>query len=109
MNKGQSLMATACFASVCGVMSGQTGEKTASFQYFVNSDGGPMGATFRVDTLGGKTVKDKPFSATEERRTLQGLGDGTRIDKSETDKYYRDGLGRTRIDRDNGSIVTITD
>jgi len=110
MNKRKTLIATACFASVCGAMNGQTSEKTASFQYFVNGgEGGPMNTNFRVESLGGKIVRDKPFSGSEERRTVQVLGDGTRIDKKETDKYYRDNQGRTRVERDNGQTVVITD
>jgi hypothetical protein len=111
MNKRQILVATACFASLSGTIYAQSAEKTASFQYFVTSDTAPANVMYRLrlDGLGGKVVKDKPFSATEERETVQVLGDGTRIDKKETDKYFRDAQGRTRIERDNGATIVISD
>jgi hypothetical protein len=88
---------------------GQTTEKGATFQYFVNGDP----AATKIRTLqfevSGKTVTGKPFSAAEERQTVQVLGDGTRIDKKETDKYFRDSQGRTRTERDNGSTIIIFD
>src|SRR5579859_7398734 len=102
MTKRQTLLVAACLASLSGALQAQTGEKTASFQYFINNSEGPGPMTVRVDGMGARTVKDKPFSATEERETIQVLGDGTHINKKETDKYYRDNLGRTRIERDNG-------
>jgi hypothetical protein len=51
----------------------------------------------------GKTVVGKPLSATEERRTVQILADGTRIENTETNKFYRDNEGRTRIQHGDGS------
>ncbi len=46
----------------------------------------------------------KPFSATEERHSIQVLGDGTRIENSETNRLFRDEQGRTRIERKGGNI-----
>ncbi|MDQ1472130.1 MAG: hypothetical protein QOJ99_3610 [Bryobacterales bacterium] len=108
MTTRQTLIATACFASLCGALQGQTGEKTASFQYFINNDPVAAKMAFRVDGIG-KTVTGKPFSAAEERQTVQVLGDGTRIDKKETDKYFRDNQGRARIERNNGETIIISD
>ena len=69
------------FASLGGALYGQTGDKTTSFQYFVTGDAanGKM-MNVRMESIG-KPVVGKPFSATEERQTVQVLGDGTRIDK----------------------------
>jgi hypothetical protein len=108
MTTRRTLMATAFLASLCGALHGQTGEKTANFQYFVNGDPTVSRMALRVEGLG-KTVTGKPFSATEERQTVQVLGDGTRIDKKETDRYFRDAQGRTRIERDNGNTIVISD
>ena len=58
--------------------------------------------------VSGKTVTGRPLSATEERHTLQILGDGTRIEKTDTDKFYRDDQGRTRTERADGTVL-ITD
>lgn len=87
----------------------QTPTKDVAFQYFATEDKVPTAVSFRVDGIGGRQVTGKPFSGTEVRHTLQVLGDGTRIDKEESDKYYRDSEGRTRIERDNGATVTISD
>ncbi len=86
----------------------QTPPKDVAFQYFVTEDKvvGPM--TIRVDGIG-RPVTGKPFSGTEVRHTLQVLGDGTRIDKEETNRYFRDNEGRSRVERDNGATVTISD
>jgi hypothetical protein len=109
MNAKRTLIVTACFASLGGALYGQTGEKTTSFQYFINGDPatGKM-MNVRMDGIG-KAIAGKPFAAVEERQTVQVLGDGTRIDKKETDKYFRDNQGRIRIERDNGETIVITD
>src|SRR4051812_10561868 len=96
--------------ALAGALQAQTVEKNVAFQYFVNNEaGGPMTAAMRYEPMNLKPVTNKPFSASEVRRTRQTLGDGTHIDKTETDKYYRDNEGRTRIERDNGSSVMISD
>jgi len=51
----------------------------------------------RVDTIAGS-----PFSATEERKTVQTLGDGTQIERAESDHIYRDSQGRTRAESMTG-------
>ncbi len=58
--------------------------------------------------LSGRSVKGRPFSATEENRTLQVLGNGTRIENKTTNKLYRDSDGRTRTEDAQG-VVTIVD
>jgi hypothetical protein len=55
--------------------------------------------------FGNRVVRGKPFSATEERRSLQVLGDGTRIENTETNRLYRDGEGRTRVEEMNGTVT----
>lgn len=108
MNFSSKVFLTVC--AVAGVVSlqAQGVEKNVAFQYFGNS-GEPGQVMLRVEAAGGKTVTGKPFSATEVRRTRQTLGDGTHIDKNENDKYFRDSEGRTRIERENGNIVVISD
>lgn len=105
-----ALMATACLASLGGALYGQTPDRTVAFQYFVNDDKPAGNFSFaRVESLGMKAAANRPLSATEERQTLQVLGDGTRIDKKEADKYYRDAEGRTRIEREGGATIIISD
>jgi hypothetical protein len=55
--------------------------------------------------FGNRVIKGKPFSATEERHSLQVLGDGTRIENSEMNRLYRDSEGRTRVEQMNGAIT----
>jgi hypothetical protein len=86
----------------------QTTSPQYSFQY-VTSAGTGGNIMFGAETLGGKTVAGKPFLGTEERHSTQVLGDGTRIETTDTDKIYRDDGGRTRIERDSGKYVTISD
>jgi len=110
MTKHQIFTAAACFASLGGAaLHGQTAEKSnIAFQYFV-ADDKITTMNLKVDTLGGRTTVGRPLSATEVRHTLQVLGDGTRIDKEETDKYYRDSEGRTRIERSGAKSIAISD
>src|SRR5277367_2976579 len=64
------------------------------------------GAACQLDEgFGNRVIKGKPFSATEERHSLQVLGDGTRIENSETNRLYRDGDGRTRAEQMNGTVT----
>jgi hypothetical protein len=63
------------------------------------------GGSVDFDSPNGRTVTGKPLSATEEHRTVQILADGTRIENTATAKFYRDGEGRTRIQRMDGSAV----
>jgi hypothetical protein len=72
---------------------------------------GQMGATepqmprFTTPVLrgGGRgpapVVAGKPLSATEERKTVQTLGDGTQLENSDSNLFYRDGQGRTRMEQ----------
>ena len=55
--------------------------------------------------FGNRVIKAKPFSATEERHSLQVLGDGTRIENTETNRLYRDAEGRTRVEQMNGTVA----
>jgi hypothetical protein len=111
MTTKQTLTTTALLTALCGAAHAQAPANVA-FQYFANDDKLPATMSLRVNTIeaiGGKTTPGRPFSATEERHTLQVLGDGTRIDKKESDKYFRDTDGRTRIERDNGDTIMISD
>jgi len=59
------------------------------------------------DVFGGQIVTGKPFSATEERHTLQVLGNGTRLENSQSNRLYRDNEGRTRLEDMSGAITII--
>jgi hypothetical protein len=50
-------------------------------------------------------VRGKPFSATEERRSLQVLQNGTRIENNQTNRLFRDSQGRTRMEEMNGTVT----
>lgn len=69
--------------------------------------GNPVLSNVRVldEGFGNQTVKGKPFSATEERHSLQVLGDGTRIENTQTNRLFRDADGRTRVEEMNGTVT----
>jgi len=52
-------------------------------------------------------VKGKPFSATEENRSLQILGNGARIETNAVSKLYRDAEGRTRTEDAQGNVTIV--
>jgi hypothetical protein len=52
----------------------------------------------RIEGAQSGPVLGKPFSATEVRRTTQTLSDGTRVDHSDTSRFYRDAQGRMRAE-----------
>lgn len=88
-----------------GAIYGQnTRPPNTSFQYF-GTEGGPGVRMLGLEGISSEVVKGKPFSGTEERHSLQVLGDGTRIENTDRDKIYRDDQGRTRIERANGSVT----
>ena len=75
-----------------------------NFQVF-----GPASAAGALDAgLANQVVKGKPFSASEERRFTQILGDGNRIETNQMNRVFRDSQGRTRVEDMNG-VVTIYD
>jgi hypothetical protein len=80
----------------------QTLQEPAVFQYFTT------GSLPAVAPLG-KPVTGRPLAASESRRTLQVLADGTRIERKDTNKLYRDTDGRTRTESADGERVTISD
>src|ERR1700677_240993 len=50
-------------------------------------------------------VLGKPLSANEVRRTDQTLSDGSHIGNSETEHFYRDGMGRMRTETSTGALI----
>lgn len=92
-----------CLASMAGALAAQTTDRLANFQYFSS-----VTSPVRFDVMPDQAVSSKPFSGSEERHTLQVLADGTRIEKTDTNRYFRDNDGRTRIEHENG-IVVISD
>ncbi len=100
------------------VLYGQTAVSSGTaFQYFSTGPvpaaafpPGPPGAIagfkmMGIEGMGGAVVTGKPLSANEERHTLQVLGDGTRIENTETNNFFRDDQGRTRTERSDGTAV----
>ena len=58
----------------------------------------------------GAVVTGSPFSAKEVRKTVQTLSDGTQLENSTTTLFYRDSLGRTRTESQEGKgSITIID
>ena len=99
MKKTFVMIAAAAAASAALYGQGAS-EGPAPYQFAVAS--GPKLFTF--STLGDRVVTGRPFSATEELKSSQTLGDGTHIETSETNRLYRDEQGRTRQERKDGGI-----
>jgi hypothetical protein len=62
----------------------------------------------------GRSVTGSPFSGTEQRHSLQVLGDGTRIERNDTSQVSRDSEGRVRMETvpangEGRAMVTIQD
>ncbi|HLK69790.1 MAG TPA: hypothetical protein VKU19_40450 [Bryobacteraceae bacterium] len=111
---GLSAMTTAGLLAQSGVVTGtpfqQVGQmsdpgvivpKPVSNGWFTAAPGGRGGP---------QVVVGKPFSGTEERKTVQTLGDGTQIESSDSDVYFRDSQGRTRVEQtvnNSGRIVIV--
>jgi hypothetical protein len=72
---------------------------------------GPINIQPLNPAISSRTVTGSPFSATEERHTVQTLGDGTVLENSESTLVHRDTDGRTRMERtqQGKTIVTIVD
>src|SRR5260370_29246110 len=71
-----------------------------SFQHS-GSFGLPGATPVRIEGAQIGPVAGKPFSATEVRRTVQTLSDGTRVNHSDTTRFYRDAQGRMRAESPN--------
>ena len=54
--------------------------------------------TSRIEGSQSGPVVGKPFSATETRRTVQTLSDGSHVNHSDTSYFYRDAQGRVRVE-----------
>src|SRR5271156_1055885 len=67
----------------------------------------PRDSTVLPTAIDGQSgpVLGKPLSASEVRRTDQTLSDGSHINKSETEHFYRDSLGRMRTETSTGAVV----
>jgi len=102
MNKGLTL-AAAVLTGGLAAPAQTLQEPNAVFQYFSTE------AVPAMPLIAQKAVTGRPMAATESRHTLQVLADGTRIERRENSKYYRDSDGRTRTESADGTHVNITD
>jgi hypothetical protein len=108
--------ATALIAA-CGAMLAQTPQGAG----IVYQQAGVI-TSFQTGAAGGGVVRDmglpgmgsevldlagSPLSATQQSHSLQVLGDGTRIERSESQQIYRDSMGRTRIENGPSAAGTV--
>ena len=114
---GLALMAAALHAQATGGFGGRGGGGTGGAAGFQQA--GTMGTVSNSPAMiarsatasGPLVVVGKPFSATEERKTFQKLGDGTELASSESNQLFRDGQGRTRVEQvcQDKTVVGILD
>ena len=64
----------------------------------VSADGALNGFGILSGEFSGGQITGSQFSATEQRHSLQVLGDGTRIEQSDQSQITRDAEGRTRTE-----------
>lgn len=88
-------------------LQGQDFGKGQAFQVFGAGTPGLTAARPVDGAFGGQVVKGKPFSANEERRFIQILGDGNRIETTEMNRVFRDSQGRTRVEDMNGNATIL--
>jgi hypothetical protein len=96
MNKElMTFLVSSAFCSIA--LHAQTTSVGSSFQppSWVHSGSPSQG---RIEGVQTGPVLGRPFSAIEIRRTQQVLGDGTKVDRSDTSKFYRDNQGRMRAE-----------
>jgi hypothetical protein len=93
-------------AIIAVIAVGTAGGQTAVFQQAESMrmvSAGPVTLDAEAPAVAGS-----PFSATQTRNSLQVLGDGTRIERTENSEVSRDSEGRTRIET-SGEPVRIDD
>lgn len=96
----QLLITIAGSAVAVAALFAQTSQMGNAFQH--SSSMGLTGATpVRIEGAQIGPVVGKPFSATEVRRTVQTLSDGTHVNHSDTTRFYRDSQGRMRAESPN--------
>src|SRR5678815_1778321 len=86
MNRAMSRGASAVLALTAALAATAYGQANLPAE----SLGGPMT---------GPAVIGAPFSADATTTVHATLGDGTRLDQSTTDRYYRDSIGRVRVEK----------
>jgi len=101
--KTQLLIGTIVLAGAAA-LSGQTRAEYSGAAFQLAGISGEF-KVFGVEGIGGQGVTGRPFSATEERQSVQVLGDGTHIETSETNRLFRDDQGRTRLERVGGNVT----
>lgn len=100
-------MKKSIFAASLSVMLPLAGQTVSVGDVAFQTFGSPTLPGVRVldEGFGNQIVKNRPFSATEERHFVQMLGDGTRIENMQTNRLYRDSEGRTRVEDMNGRVT----
>src|SRR5580704_19751446 len=99
------LLIGAIVLTAAGALSGQTRVEYGGTAFQFAGVGGTEYRVFGVEGIGSQVVTGRPFSATEERHSVQILGDGTHIETSETNRLFRDDQGRTRVERAGGNVM----
>jgi hypothetical protein len=79
----------------------------SSFQ--AGAGGGAIVRTMGLPGMGSEILDlaGSPLSATQQSHSLQVFGDGTRIERSESQQIYRDSMGRTRIENGPSGTGTV--
>jgi hypothetical protein len=96
----QLLITLAGSALAAAALYAQTPPLGNAFQHS-GSFGLPGATPMRIEGAQIGPVVARPFSATEVRRTVQTLSDGTHVNHADTTRFYRDAQGRMRAESPN--------
>jgi hypothetical protein len=100
-----AMVLTGVVLTGAAALSGQTKVEYGGAAFQFAGVGGTEFKVFGVEGIGSQLVTGRPFSATEERHSVQVLGDGTHIETAETNRLFRDDQGRTRVERASGNVM----
>lgn len=104
----RKLILIAAAALVPAVLFAQTPPAGAAFQHpgWMRIPGS-SGTGFHPDTMVGQSgpVVGKPLTGDEVHRNVQTLSDGSHIENTETDHFYRDSQGRMRTETSSGAVI----
>ena len=103
--KQRVLITAAGLVAAMGSLQGQETNLTREIERYYQVLGRSANTKALDEGFGNRVVKGKPFSATEERRSLQVLGDGTRLESNQVNRIYRDSEGRTRVEAMDGKAT----
>jgi hypothetical protein len=99
-------IASGAMLVLAGSLHGQDPNANRALQVYFNTVSSfGTSVTSLNEAFSNQVIKGKPFSATEERHSVQVLSNGTRIETTQSNRLYRDSEGRTRVEDMSGKAA----